>query len=45
MIRRNIPRKLLEPLLPKAYYSKELIMGEIKPFLLKKIKEHEENLG
>lgn len=45
MIRWNIPRKLLELLRPGSYKTRDMIYGELVPFILTKIKEHEITLG
>ena len=45
MIRKDIPRKILELLVPKAYTSRDIIIGKFLPFVMKKLKQHEKNIG
>ena len=45
MIRKDIPRKILQFLAPKVYSSRDIIIGKLFPFVVKKLKQHEENLG
>ena len=45
MIRKGIPRAILEFIRPGIYRTRDLIWGEFYPFAVKKIKQHEENLG
>ena len=45
MIRRGIHRRLLEFVRPNAYKTRDIIWSQFYPFIIKKIKEHEINLG
>ena len=45
MIKRDIPRKLIAIFLPKLYSVRDIIWGEFYPFIVHKIKQHEDNLG
>ena len=45
MIRTGVHRRCLEWLLPKSYSTLDMIHGQFIPFVIKKIKQHEETFG
>ena len=44
MIRRGIPRRLLELVRPNIYSTRDMVYREFYPFIIKKLKQHEDNL-